>query len=116
MFVCIGVYSTNNDFFEVWETLVVGLIGYVLLYFEFHPAPILLGFVLGPRMEENFRRALQLSRGSLWVFVDSPICAAFLLVIAVLLAGQIYFRLRRRNKSLPAFAEMEPLLEEMSQR
>jgi TctA family transporter len=62
-FICIGVYSTNNDFFQVGETVVIGIFGYILLQLGFHPAPILLGFVLGPRFEENFRRAMLISRG-----------------------------------------------------
>src|SRR5665213_1206457 len=62
-FVCIGVYSTNNDMFQVGETILIGLVGYILLLLDFHPAPVLLGFVLGPRFEENFRRAMLISRG-----------------------------------------------------
>ena len=64
-FVCIGVYGANNNLFEVGEVLVFGVFGYILLRLDFHPAPILLGFVLGPRFEENFRRALLISRGDL---------------------------------------------------
>ena len=63
-FVCIGVYSATNDLFGVGETLVIGIFGYVLLLLGFHPAPVLLGFVLGPRFEENFRRAMLISRGT----------------------------------------------------
>src|SRR6201997_4598420 len=69
-FICIGVYGVNNDLFQVGLTLVIGMFGYVLLLLGFHPAPILLGFVLGPRFEENFRRAMLISRGDLAVFVD----------------------------------------------
>ena len=54
LFICIGVYSADNDLFTVGETLVIGLAGYFLLQIGFHPAPILLGFVLGPRMEGEF--------------------------------------------------------------
>ena len=53
-FVCIGVYSTNNDMFQVGETVVIGILGYVLLLLDFHPAPILLGFVLGPALRGEF--------------------------------------------------------------
>ncbi len=89
-FICVGVYSTNNEMFGVIQTLAIGVVGYGLLHLGFHPAPILLGFVLGPRLEENFRRALTLSRGDLAVFVDSPISAAFLALAALLLLGQGY--------------------------
>jgi putative tricarboxylic transport membrane protein len=76
-FVCIGVYAANNDMFQVGETLVIGLVGYILLRLDFHPAPILLGFVLGPRFEENFRRSLLISRGDLMTFIERPISAFF---------------------------------------
>ena len=94
-FVAIGVYSTNNDMFQVGETVAIGLAGYLLLLLDFHPAPILLGFVLGPRFEENFRRALLISRGDILVFVEHPISAFFLLLCVVLILAQIYVRLRK---------------------
>jgi len=94
-FVCIGVYSTNNDMFQVGEVLVIGIAGYILNMLGFHPAPILLGFVLGPRFEENFRRALLISRGDLMVFLERPISAVFVILCAVLILGQIYVRLRK---------------------
>ena len=103
-FVCIGVYAANNDMFQVGETLVVGILGYTLLRLGFQPAPILLGFVLGPRFEENFRRAMLISRGDLRVFIERPICAFFLALCVLLIAAQIYFRMRgsKRKKLLPA--------------
>ena len=67
--------------FQVGETLVIGLVGYVLLLLGFHPAPILLGFVLGPRFEENFRRAMLISRGDVLVFVERPISAVFVVPV-----------------------------------
>jgi TctA family transporter len=94
-FVCIGVYSTNNDLFQVGETLFIGLAGYVLLLLGFHPAPVLLGFVLGPRFEENFRRAMLIARGDLTVFIQRPISAVFIGLCVVLILGQIYVRLRK---------------------
>src|SRR3546814_8137425 len=60
---CIGVYSINNSLFDVWMVLVLGVFGYVLRLLDFHPAPLLLGFVLGPLIEENLRRAMLLARG-----------------------------------------------------
>jgi putative tricarboxylic transport membrane protein len=94
-FVCIGVYSTNNDMFQVGEVLVIGVFGYILNMLGFHPAPILLGFVLGPRFEENFRRALLISRGDLLVFLERPISAVFVGLCVLLIVGQIYVRLRK---------------------
>ncbi len=109
-FICIGVYSANSDLFAVGETLVIGVIGYLLLQLGFHPAPILLGFVLGPRFEENFRRAMVVSRGDIKVFIDRPISAVFLAVAMLLVGAQIYFRLRRmrlsRNLPVPVTEAM----------
>ena len=95
-FVCIGVYAASNDLFGVAQTLALGLFGFVLLRLGFHPAPMLLGFVLGPRFEENFRRAMLLSDGDVLTFVERPISAVFLLLCAVLVGTQIFVRLRGR--------------------
>src|SRR5471030_624359 len=94
-FVCIGVYSTNNDMFQVGETVIIAFIGYLLLLLDFHPAPVLLGFVLGPRFEENFRRAMLISRGDILVFVKHPISAVFVGLCVTLIVAQIYVRLRK---------------------
>ena len=99
-FVCIGVYAANNDMFQVGETAVIGFVGYVLLRLGFHPAPILLGFVLGPRFEENFRRALLISRGDLGVFVERPISAVFIGLCVLLIALQVYVRLRPKKNGV----------------
>jgi TctA family transporter len=93
-FIAIGVYSTNNSLFEIEEVLVFGVAGAVFLALGFPIAPILLGYVLGPLAEENFRRALQVSRGDLLVFVERPISAAFILTCVILLAAQIFLRVR----------------------
>jgi TctA family transporter len=107
-FVCIGVYAANNDMFQVGETIVLGIFGYVLLRLDFHPAPILLGFVLGPRFEENFRRAMLISRGDIWVFLERPISAVFIAMCVILIGTQIYVRLRGKNaRSSPAPAAAE---------
>ena len=76
-FIAVGVFSTQNNLFQIWEVLAFGVIGAVLMVLDFSVAPIMLGFVLGPMMEENFRRALLLSRGDMSVFVERPISAAF---------------------------------------
>ncbi|MFT4191825.1 MAG: tripartite tricarboxylate transporter permease [Comamonas sp.] len=84
-FIAVGVYSTQNSLFHIWEVLAFGVIGMVLMMLDFSVAPIMLGFVLGPMVEENFRRALLLSRGDLSVFVTRPISAAFVGLSALLL-------------------------------
>lgn len=89
-FIAVGVYSTNNSLFEVNEILVFGIVGAVLLALDFPVAPILLGYVLGPMIEENFRRALLISQGDLLVFVDRPISAGFMAVCALLILAHVF--------------------------
>ena len=108
-FVCIGVYAANNDMFQVGETVVIGILGYVLLRLGFHPAPILLGFVLGPRFEENFRRAMLISRGDIWVFVERPISAVFIGLCVLLIGVQIYVRLRGTEAQIEVPSGVRPL-------
>ena len=72
LFCCIGVYSINNATMDVYLTALFGFIGYIFIKLDSEPAPLLLGFVLGPMMEENLRRALLLSRGSPAVFFERP--------------------------------------------
>ncbi|HEV3185534.1 MAG TPA: tripartite tricarboxylate transporter permease [Xanthobacteraceae bacterium] len=109
-FVAIGVYAANNDFFQVGEVVVIGILGYVLLRLGFHPAPILLGFVLGPRFEENFRRAMLISRGDLLTFVERPISAVFVALCLILIGAQIYVRLRgaKADVYLPPDKALQP--------
>jgi TctA family transporter len=112
-FVCIGVYAANNDMFQVGEVLAIGVLGYVLLRLGFHPAPILLGFVLGPRFEENFRRAMLISRGDILVFLERPISAVFIALCTILIVGQIYFRLKSgRKQGAPGDNVEQPLAAE----
>jgi TctA family transporter len=90
LFCAIGVYSLNNSVIEVLLMALFGLAGYIFLKLDCEPAPLLLGFILGPLMEENLRRALLISRGDPSVFVQRPISAllltiAFLLLLAVIL-------------------------------
>ena len=83
--ICVGVYSIDNSIFDIWMTLAFGVLGYVLRLFRFEPAPLLIGFVLGPMMEEFFRRAMLLSRGDPMVFLERPGSAALLGVATILL-------------------------------
>lgn len=94
-FICVGVFSTNNSLFDVSEVLAFGLAGAAFMALDFPIAPILLGYVLGPMVEENFRRALLLSRGDMMVFFDHPISACFVWASILLVAGQVFFALRR---------------------
>ncbi len=94
-FIAVGVFSTENSLFQVLEVLFFGVAGAVLLALRFPVAPVLLGFVLGPLMEENFRRALALSHGNLAVFVQRPISAGFIAASALLILVQLFARLRK---------------------
>jgi TctA family transporter len=86
LFCCIGVYSINNSVFDVFMTAAFGILGWIFVKVECEPAPLLLGFILGPMMEENLRRALLLSRGDPTVFVTRPISAVMLgMAVALLL-------------------------------
>jgi TctA family transporter len=85
VFISLGVYSVNNNTFDVLMVAGIGAVGYLLAVFKFEAAPLLLGFVLGPLMEENLRRALLLSRGELSTFIDRPISAGFLAFGAAIL-------------------------------
>lgn len=100
-FICVGVYSVQASTFDVYTMLVFGVIGYGMLKLAFPAAPLLLGFILGPLIEENFRRALVISRGDMTVFVDSAISASFLgvtLALVLLTAVQAVYRARRRRR------------------
>jgi putative tricarboxylic transport membrane protein len=103
LFCAIGVYSTNNNTWDVWMVGLFGIIGYSFVKLGCEPAPLLLGFILGPMMEENLRRALLLSRGDWSVFVTRPIsagllAAALLMIIIVMLPSV-------KNKREEAFVE-----------
>src|SRR5262249_49314152 len=84
-FCCIGTYTINTNVFDVFVMAFFAIFGYLCLKLDCEPAPLILGFVLGPMMEENLRRALLISRGDLSVFVSEPISLAFLIVAVLLL-------------------------------
>jgi TctA family transporter len=103
LFCAIGVYGTNNNAWDVWMVGIFGFIGYVFHKLGTEPAPLLLGFILGPMMEENLRRALLLSRGDWSVFVTRPISACLLAAAVVLLV--IVLMPAVKNKREEAFVE-----------
>jgi len=98
MFCCIGVYSINNSPVDVYICAFFSLLGYVFEKLECEPAPLLLGFVLGPMMEENLRRAMLISRGDPSVLLTRPISAAMLAVAAIALVSVIIPFLRKKRE------------------
>eukprot|EP00873_Tetraselmis_striata_P025740 jgi/Tetstr1/446004/TSEL_033606.t1 len=99
-FICVGVYSVNNNPFDVLTVIVFGVIGYLMNMLNYPTAPLLMGFILGPMIEQHFRRALLFSRGDLWTFVDRPISAAFLACSAGLVLLLVLPSLRRTASRL----------------
>jgi len=97
VFCCIGIYSINNSPFDVVLASAFGVIGYWLIKHDFEPAPLLLGFVLGPLMEENLRRAMLIARGDATVFFTRPISGGLLTVAIILLILAAMPKIRRRR-------------------
>jgi len=97
VFCCIGIYSINNSPFDVVISAIFGIIGFWLVKHDFEPAPMLLGFVLGPLMEENLRRAMLIARGDVTVFFTRPISAALLSTAILLLVIAAMPKIRRRR-------------------
>jgi putative tricarboxylic transport membrane protein len=94
----LGVYSVNNNVFDVYMVAGLGVLGYFMNIFNFPAAPMLLGFVLGPMVEENLRRALLLSRGDMMTFIERPISASVMAVTAMLMIWTIWNAIRTESK------------------
>ena len=103
LFCCIGVYSINNSGFDVVLTCIFGVLGYFCTKLECEPAPLILGFILGPMMEENLRRAMLLSRGDPSTFVTKPISAVLLGLAVLMLIVVVSPVLRKKREE--AFVE-----------
>ncbi|MBV8836120.1 MAG: tripartite tricarboxylate transporter permease, partial [Alphaproteobacteria bacterium] len=88
-FCCIGTYSINSNIHDIYTTAVFGVLGYVFLRFKLDPAPLILGFILGPMLEENFRRAMLINRGSFEPFVTRPISAFLIGLVTLFFAWQL---------------------------
>ena len=95
VFSAIGIYSVNNSSFEIYLTALFGILGFVWMKLECSPVPMMLGFVLGPMMEENLRRALLISRGDPSVFVTRPISLAFIIATVLILIVMVVPAVRK---------------------
>ena len=103
LFCAIGVYSTNNNSFDIWMVAIFGFIGYLFIKLGCEPAPLLLGLILGPMMEEYLRRAMLISRGDWSVFVTRPLSASLLAIAAVLLVVVLLPSIKKKREE--AFVE-----------
>jgi len=99
-FSAIGIFSVNNSAFEIYLTAVFGVLGFIWMKLGFNLAPMLLGFVLGPMMEENLRRSLLTSRGDPTVFLTRPISLAFVIATVLILVVMIAPAVRRRREAI----------------
>jgi putative tricarboxylic transport membrane protein len=100
LFCCIGTYSVGNTVFDIWVMLLFGLLGVFFAKVGAEPAPFILGFILGPLMEENFRRAMYLSRGDPRVFVERPISAVLLAMALALLVVLVLPAVKRKREEV----------------
>jgi putative tricarboxylic transport membrane protein len=100
VFMSIGVYSLSNNPFDVLIMGIFGVVGYVCAKLECEPAPMILGFILGPLMEENLRRAMLLSRGDPTVFFTKPISAAFIIASVILLVAVALPAIRKKREEV----------------
>ena len=98
---CIGIYSVNNSPFELYLAAIFGLIGFAWAKLEMPPAPMLLGFVLGPLMEENLRRALLISRGDPTVFFTRPISLGFMIATVLIVIVMVLPAVKARRAAIP---------------
>lgn len=99
LFCCVGVYSVSNRGFDVALVILFGVLGYVLRKAKCEPGPLLLGFVLGPLLETNLRRAMLLSQGDWLVFLERPISAGLLALTALMLLTLILPTIRKNRKA-----------------
>ncbi len=97
-FCCIGTYSINNNLDDVYITAMFGFIGYMFMRLGLEAAPLMLGFILGPMLEEYFRRQLLISRGDFTSFLTRPISGSLLALIGVFMLWQIVAFVRQAKK------------------
>ena len=99
-FACIGTYSINQNVFDIYAIVLFGLLGYFLVKLGCEPAPFLLGFVLGPLLENHLRRAVVVSHGDPTTFFSRPISLTFLIIAAIVLVLAVLPAIRRRREDV----------------
>ncbi|KKB07961.1 tripartite tricarboxylate transporter permease [Devosia chinhatensis] len=100
LFACIGTYSINQNIYDVYAIAFFAAVGYLLIRFGCEPAPLLLGFVLGPLLEEHLRRAMIISRGDPMIFVTRPISATLLVLALAAVLIAVLPSIRRKRKEV----------------
>lgn len=100
LFACIGCYSINQNIYDVFAIGFFGIVGYVLIRLGCEPAPLLLGFVLGPLLEEHLRRAMIISRGDPMIFLERPISATLLALALLAVVLAVLPSIRRKRKEV----------------
>ena len=104
-FCCIGTFSVNNNLDDIFVTAAFGFGGYMFMRLDLDAAPLLLGFILGPMLEENFRRALLLSRGNFGTFVTRPISGSLMALIGLFVAWQLIGAVVKRRSNANGLVE-----------
>ena len=94
-FCAIGIYSINNRALDVYLAVGIGVLGYLMIKLGFEATPLVLGFVLGPMMEENFKRAMLLSGGDAGTFIERPISTGLLLAALIVLTAMLLPSVKR---------------------
>jgi TctA family transporter len=97
VFCSIGAYSVQSSVFDILMLAFFGVLGYLFIKQNLSPIPLLLGFVLGPLLEEHFRRAMMMARGDFTVFVRHPLSLALLSLCALLLFATLWINLRKKT-------------------
>jgi putative tricarboxylic transport membrane protein len=97
LFCIIGIYSVNNSYMDVVIMGVFGGVGYLMRKWEYEPAPLVLAFVLGERLESAVRQTLIYSRGDFSIFVRRPVAAAFLTIALLLILSSLFSGVIRRK-------------------
>jgi TctA family transporter len=105
--ICIGVYSINTSIFDVWMVLIFGVLGYGMRLLHFEPAPLLIGFILGPMVEENFRRAMLIAEGNFMAIMERPIAGTLLVVTLAALVALIGLTIYRRGREVSLEAGLQ---------
>lgn len=96
----VGSYSVNNNMFDVGVMLAAGIIAYFLNLYDFSLAPLLLAFVLTPRLEQSFHQAFQISNGDLMIFLTKPISLTLLIMLVIFVVAPFLFKLRNKGEAI----------------